>query len=140
MSNDQNIDFEEVEHTADNALYVRGKSLKELLRNAAHGMNSLMVGDDSIISNQVQQEVEVEALDAESLLVEWLAEIAFWAETHMLVFHRFEFVTITPSLVRATLIGGKVNKLQKHIKAVTYHNLKIIETKKGFEATVVFDV
>jgi SHS2 domain-containing protein len=42
--------------------------------------------------------------------------------------------------VRATLFGGKVSKLQKHIKAVTYHNLKIIETDKGLEATVVFDV
>jgi SHS2 domain-containing protein len=31
--------------------------------------------------------------------------------------------------------------LQKHIKAVTYHNLKIIEAEDGWlEATVVFDV
>ena len=140
MEEDQNIGFEEIEHTADNALRIYGHSMAELLRNAAHGMNSLMINDISIISDQIQKEVQVEALDSESLLVEWLAEIAYWAETHMIVFKHFEIETVTPSLVRATLCGGKVNKLQKHIKAVTYHNLKIIETDKGLEATVVFDV
>ena len=103
-------------------------------------MNSLMINDISIISDQFQKEVQVEALDCESLLVEWLTEIAYWSETHMIVFKQFEMETVTPSLVRATLTGGKVNKLQKHIKAVTYHNLEIIETNKGLEATVVFDV
>jgi SHS2 domain-containing protein len=140
MENDRNKGFEEVEHTADNALRIHGHSMEELLRNAAHGMNSLMLNHVSIISNQIQKYVEVEAMDAESLLVEWLAELAYWAETHMLVFNRFEIETVTPARVRATLFGGKVSKLQKHIKAVTYHNLKIIETDKGLEATVVFDV
>ena len=140
MEEDQNIGFEEVEHTADNALRIYGNSMAELLRNAAHGMNSLMISDDSTISTEIQKNVEVEAVDAESILVEWLAELAYWAETHMLVFKRFEINTVTPALVRATLYGHKVSKLQKHIKAVTYHNLKIIETDKGLEATVVFDV
>jgi SHS2 domain-containing protein len=36
--------------------------------------------------------------------------------------------------------GGHVPDLQKHIKAVTYHNLEIVETDQGVEATVVFDV
>jgi len=30
--------------------------------------------------------------------------------------------------------------LEKQIKAVTYHNLKIIKTAEGLEATIVFDV
>ena len=140
MEEDQNIGFAEIEHTADNALRIYGDSMAELLRNAAHGMNRLMINDDSMISTDVQKHVEVETVDAESMLVEWLAELAYWAETHMLVFKRFEIETMTPALVRATLFGGKVSKLQKHINAVTYHNLKIIETDKGLEATVVFDV
>ena len=140
MEDDQNIGYEEVEHTADNALRIHGHSMEELLQNAAHGMNSLMINDVSIISTQIQKNVEVEAMDAESVLVEWLAELAYWAEMHMLVFKRFEIETVTAVRVRATLFGGKVSKLQKHIKAVTYHNLKIIETEKGLGATVVFDV
>ncbi len=137
---DQYIGFEEVEHTADNALRVQGRSLEELLRNAALGMNRLMVQDVSSISIRTQKKMEVEALDSEGLLVEWLGELAYWAETQMLIFKRFEMKKVTPTNVRAILFGGKVNELQKHIKAVTYHNLKIIETDKGLEATVVFDV
>ena len=140
MKSDQNIKFEEVEHTADNALRIRGFSMEELLRNAAHGMNSLMINDVAVIASQIQKYVVVEAMDAESVLVEWLAELAYWAETHMLIFNRFEIETLTPTRVQATLFGGKVSKLQKHIKAVTYHNLKIINTDKGLEATVIFDV
>ncbi|HEX6384454.1 MAG TPA: archease, partial [Anaerolineae bacterium] len=40
----------------------------------------------------------------------------------------------------ATARGGRAPELQKHIKAVTYHNLQIIQTEAGLEATVVFDV
>ncbi len=140
MEDDQNRGYEEIEHTADNALRIHGHSMEELLQNAAHGMNSLMLNDVAIISTQIQKYVEVEAIDAESVLVEWLAELAYWAETHLLVFKRFEIESVTPVRVQATLFGGKVNKLQKHIKAVTYHNLEIIKTDKGLEATVVFDV
>ena len=132
--------FEEIEHTADKALLVSGCSWEELLINAAHGMNSLMVRDVSAIGTQTQKQASVEAPDAEGLLVEWLSELAYWAEKELLVFTRFEFQQATSTIAQATLYGGHVKKVQKHIKAVTYHNLEIIKTDKGLTATVVFDV
>jgi len=30
--------------------------------------------------------------------------------------------------------------MEKHIKAVTYHNLEIVQTARGLTATIVFDV
>ena len=92
------------------------------------------------ISHQIQKYVEVEALDAESLLVEWLSELAYWAETEMLIFTRFDLQKVTPTKVEANLFGEKVQKLEKHIKAVTYHNLRIAKTDRGLEVTIVFDV
>ncbi len=132
--------FEEIEHTADNALRVSGSSWEELLENAAHGMNSLMVSDVSAIGTQTRKQISVEAPDAEGLLVEWLSELAYWAEKELLAFTRFEFQQATSTIARATLFGGHVKKVQKHIKAVTYHNLEIVKTDKGLTATVVFDV
>ena len=132
--------FEEIEHTADYSLLVSGSSWKELLMNAAHGMNSLMVRDASAIGTQTQKQISIEAPDAEGLLVEWLSELAYWAEKELLVFTGFEFQEVTSTTVQATLHGGQVKKVQKHIKAVTYHNLKIVKTDKGLTATVVFDV
>ena len=129
-----------MEHTADCALHVWGKTLSELLLNAARGMNSLMAFDPSSIPDNIEQRVELEAIDAESLLVEWLSELAYWAETQMFIFRRFDLYNVTPIHLQAVMHGGHVSRLKKHIKAVTYHNLEIVETKKGVEATVVFDV
>ena len=134
------IGFKEIEHTADNALRVSGGSWEELLENAAHGMNSLMLRDVSAIGTQTQKQVSVEAPDGEGLLVEWLSELAYWAEKELLVFTRFEFQEATSKTAQVTLYGGHVKKVQKHIKAVTYHNLDIVKTDKGLTATVVFDV
>jgi SHS2 domain-containing protein len=134
------VTFEEVAHTADRALRIYGGSIQELLLNAAMGMNSLMVPEFTPSSSQEEKFVELDALDAESLLVEWLSELAFWAETEMLVFHKFDLQNLSPTHVRATMFGSRVPHLDKHIKAVTYHNIKILQTDDGLVATVVFDV
>jgi SHS2 domain-containing protein len=132
--------FEEVEHTADKALRIFGINLKELMISAAQGMTQLMIGDVSKISNEIEKSIELQADDAESLLVEWLGELAYWAETEMLVFKKFRITNVTATRLQAIVLGGKVAELEKHIKAVTYHNLEIKQTPKGLEVTVVFDV
>jgi len=132
--------FEEVEHTADKALRIFGINLKELMMSAAQGMTQLMVGGVSKISTEIEKSIELQAADAESLLVEWLSELAYWAETEMLVFKQFRITDVTATRLQATVLGGKAAKLEKHIKAVTYHNLEIMKTPKGLEVTIVFDV
>jgi SHS2 domain-containing protein len=82
----------------------------------------------------------LDAIDAESLLVEWLSELAYWAESEMLVFKKFKIQQATATHLQAKIFGGKTSMLEEHIKAVTYHNLKIVKTAKGLEATIVFDV
>lgn len=135
------VAFEEVEHTADCALRIYGRDLQELLLNAAHAMNSLMLMDFIPLSTiEVERSVNLNTLDAESLLVEWLSELAFWAETEMLVFHKFDMEHVSSTQVLSTAYGSRVAQLDKHIKAVTYHNLKISETEVGLSAVVVFDV
>ena len=132
--------FEEVEHTADWALRVRGRDLRELLVNAARGMSCLLVPDVEAVTTDVERRFELDALDAESLLVEWLSELAYWAEAESFVFREFELPRVAPDHLEATARGGYASNLQKHIKAVTYHDLEIVRREDGLEATVVFDV
>jgi SHS2 domain-containing protein len=134
------MEFEEVEHTADKALRVFGTNLTELFLNAAEGMTQLMVADVSEISTEIEKSIELNAIDTEGLLVEWLSELAYWAESDMLVFKKFRIQKATATHLQAKLFGGKTSILEEHIKAVTYHNLKIIRTSQGLEATIVFDV
>lgn len=132
--------FEEIEHTADRALRIYGSDLRQLLVNAAHGMNSLIVKKSAATLTPVEKSVELEAMDAEGLLVEWLSELAFWAETEMFVFSRFELHEVSTTRLKATIWGKRADQLEKHIKAVTYHNLEIVQADDGLAATVVFDV
>jgi SHS2 domain-containing protein len=137
---DRLVAFEEIEHTADRALRIFGKNFEELLLNAARGMNSLMVSEPNSGSERQRKLVEIDAMDAESLLVEWLSELSYWAEVDMLVFYEFEMESVSARHLKATVYGSRVKQLEKHIKAVTYHNLEIIQTEKGLTTTVVFDV
>jgi len=134
------IAFEEIEHTADRALIIYGRNLEELFVNAARGLNSLMGADEDLSSTPTTKSIQLDALDAESLLVEWLSELAYWAEAEMLVFSKFDLQNVSPIHVKALIYGNRVSQMEKHIKAVTYHNLEIIKTETGLEATVVFDV
>jgi SHS2 domain-containing protein len=58
----------------------------------------------------------------------------------MLVFSKFDMLGVSPTHVTAAVAGGRVSRLERHIKAVTYHNLEIVESETGLAATVVFDV
>ena len=134
------IAFEEIEHTADRALRIYGRNLEELLVHAALGLNSLLGADDSIDAAPVTKSIALDAMDAASLLVEWLSELAYWAEAEMLVFSKFDLHDISATRVNALIHGSRITRLENHIKAVTYHNLEITETESGLAATVVFDV
>jgi len=64
--------IEEIEHTADLAIRVRGRHLEELFVNAALGMAMLMA-DLKEIAPHVERHVELEEFDAGTLLVSWLS-------------------------------------------------------------------
>ena len=70
----------------------------------------------------------------------WLTELAYWAEMEGIVYHIFELDEVTSTHLHAVVRGNHIISLQKHVKAVTYHNLQIVETRDGLEATIVFDV
>jgi SHS2 domain-containing protein len=132
--------YEIVNHTADWAIRVYGVDMADLLSNAAKGMSYLLIDDLSSVPSNVQRQIEMESIDAESLLVDWLSELAYWAESELLVFTSFSFAHADETQLKATLTGGEVPALTKHIKAVTYNDLDIVETESGLVATVVFDV
>ena len=131
--------IQEIEHTADWAIRVRGKTLEELFANAALGMAMLMAEVDTI-KPDIERWVQMEAYDLEALLVSWLSELLWFNEESDAVFVRFEIESLTPSFIKATVWGGPVSRQWKHIKAVTFHDLEIIETDEGYEVALVFDV
>lgn len=141
-TNPGSFEFEEIEHTADVGLRVRGKDLPALFVNAARGMWTLIVPDIDSAEPIVTRKIELEAMDLEVLLVDWLSELLYLHETEHEAYSQFAVHEISPTYLRAEARGAPVkgHTLRKHIKAVTFNDLAIEETAEGFGATIVFDV
>jgi len=131
--------FRELEHTADWAIQVWAPDLPTLFVKAAEGMNSLSVVQLEQ-GNRIRQAIAFDALELESLLVMCLEEILYLGEHHGLGFDRFEVEITDGFSMRSILSGAKIKKIDKEIKAVTFHNMKVSQTELGYEVTIVFDV
>lgn len=140
--NDRSIQFEEVGHTAEIGLRVAAPDLANLFAIAARGMWTLIVPDVETIEPNLTRSVELEAMDAEVLLVDWLSEQLYLHEAEHEVYSQFEIESISSTRLRAKLHGRPADgvRLAKHIKAVTFNELSIEEADTGLTATIVFDV
>jgi SHS2 domain-containing protein len=130
--------FEEISHTADWSVRVWAQDLPSLFAEAARAMNSLagtVTGNDP----RVKRTFASEAPDSESLLVAFLSELVYYQEQENLAFDKFE-VEVKSKELKVHMEGAQTASVDKAIKAVTYHNLKILKTDHGFETTIVFDV
>ena len=130
--------FEEVSHTADWSARVWAPDLPALFKEAARAMNSLS-GTVIGTNDRVSRALEVEGPDPESLLVAFLSELVFYQEQENLTFDDFD-LRVAGQWLKVAMEGAQTESVDKAIKAVTYHNLKIERTTEGFETTIVFDV
>ncbi len=131
--------FREIPHTADWALHVWGADLHELFGEAARGMITL-AGARLAEGRRVKRTVEIEAPDVESLLVAFLSEVLYFMEQEHLGFDVFHILEVEGQKLRAELEGAPLLSLTKAIKAVTFHNLNVRRTDRGYEVEIVFDV
>lgn len=130
--------YEEIDHTADWAFRAFGHDLKELYENAAYAIFDLEGTMDAPIT--VTRNVNVQGIDHEGLLVNWLNELLFLQETKNETYQQFNITQLTDTELEATIQGAASPPTKKFIKAVTYHDLKIERTPHGWQATIVVDV
>lgn len=139
---DTNLFYEELEHTADWAIRVWGETLVDLFEHAALAMFELQ-GAQMRAQTFVETEVSCHAPDLESLLVAWLNELLFLSEVNDTLFTRFTTCIQTdcePDIrLEARVTGSPGRGPMAHIKAVTFYDLTIRRSSRGWEATVTFD-
>jgi len=128
----------EIEHTADWEIHVWAPDMAGLLVQAAKGMYALSQ-TRLTHSPRITRDLEIPYQDRESLIVDFLSELLFYAEDEDLGFD-----TIRPQLNEASCVfqleGASITQQAKEIKAVTFHNLKVKETGHQLEVNIVFDV
>ena len=130
--------FKEIEHMADWELEAWAPDMAGLLEQAARGMYHL-AGVQVAALPRIHRQVEIETTDAESLVVSFLSELLFIAETGNQAFDHFNLEVENFSL-HASLEGAALESLAKEIKAVTYHKIHVRHADSGLRVNVVFDV
>ena len=136
--------FEVLEHTADIGLRAWGKTREALFENCALGLAEILdrSGNGEVAEGTGRVAVELHATDIEALLVEWMNEVLFALEGEEACLHGSRITEITEAELRAQIELSACAGIPEatELKAATYHQLSILETPRGWEATVYFDV
>jgi SHS2 domain-containing protein len=150
-----------LEHKADLKIKVFGKTKKELFENAMVGMfkaakyettkrlttkrlTTKRLTTKRLTTKRLTTKrlaIKIKSIDLPSLLVDFLSEVLYLAETKKLVFEKVEFKKFTENEIEAKLTGNQLKRMGIHIKGVTYHELDIRQKKDGtWQATILFDI
>lgn len=129
---------EEVKHTADLALRVWAADFHSLLIQSAKGMYAL-IGVQQQHDHAVTQRLQLPKTSREVILVDFLNELVFLLEEEQQFFDHFNF-NDEETLVTIEMKGYQAISYDRQIKAVTFHNLEIIERQQRLETTITFDI
>jgi SHS2 domain-containing protein len=135
--------FRILEHTADIGFEAFGTTRKEVFANAACALMHLIVDLETIAPRQ-ELALRAEASDIPGLLVNWLSEILYRFDAEGWLFRDFEFDKLSGHSLAAVARGEKFDRRRHQVKllvkAVTYHQLDLRETAKGWRAQVYVDI
>ncbi|HCL00417.1 MAG TPA: hypothetical protein DHW42_09990 [Candidatus Marinimicrobia bacterium] len=131
------------DHTSDLGVQVRGADLKTLFKNAALALTDLMT-DIKTVQNQSDRIIEVEADNIELLLREWLGELLYIFHTSGFLVSDINVLDMSNRHFKARIFGEQYQKkrhvLQREIKSVTYHQLKVIVEEHEATAKFIMDI
>jgi SHS2 domain-containing protein len=134
--------FQFIDHTADAGILVKAPTLEGMFETAALGFSELVTKVDSL-NCLIQRQFRLQEDDMETLLVSWLQELLYLLDTEGLIFGRFQ-VKLKDLALEATAWGQvfdpEIHTMKTEIKAVTYHQLEVVEDQEGWKAQVIFDI
>jgi SHS2 domain-containing protein len=125
-----------VEHTAELGLELSAPTREGIFQEGFAAMAELLGAGAEPGGTPAGARVELEAGDGAALLADWLAELAFLAETEGLAPEALDALAVGDTALQAS-VRGRHTRVDHLVKAVTYHGLVL---EPGWRAAVVFDV
>jgi SHS2 domain-containing protein len=135
--------YELFEHTADLGLRATAATLDELFAEAATALFSAIVEDLATVNPATSLRVDLSGTDREYLLFDWLKELLYRFDAEHLVFCRFEVSVRDDGLTGIAWgepLDAERHVLSHEVKAITYHELKVVPTADGWLAEVIVDI
>ena len=131
--------FRWVEHTGELELELEADSERGVFEAAFEAMRELLAGDAEGDEPAMRREISLAGEDRAVMLADWIAELAYLAETEGLVPRRLAAFNLTEAGLEALVEGG-AEEPPHLVKAVTYHRLALQRAGDGWHATAVLDV
>lgn len=129
-----------VEHPGEVRLHLRAAGLGELATVAGRALAELELGQMPGPVQGAWRHITVQGRDREAVLVHWLNELIYLAESERWVAAEFAVDRETDTELRMRARGIAVTDAPSRVKAATFHGLHIAAVPTGVEADVVLDV
>lgn len=147
MQLDNDNGFEFLDHPADLGLRIWGDSLDSLFFQAHRALTSTLFDIEQIDSSTTTS-IELESFDRDQLMYDWLSELIFLFDAEGKIFNSVSFERIeiaeNKSFLLAKACGEEYSpgkhQIKTYVKAITMHQLSIIEKENGFESTIYLDI
>lgn len=128
-----------IDHTADIGVRVNSPTIAMLFKEAAFALADILGGWGHRRSDEIS--INARGIDLEDLLVRWLQEILYLIEVKGWRPVSICIEELSETEARGVLEGACTGEpLAAEVKAVTYHNLKIVHIDNNFEATIILDM
>jgi SHS2 domain-containing protein len=115
-------------------------SLGDLIAEAGRALAEIQLRTPAGPATGPWRPVKVSSTDRASLLVEWLNELVFLAETDRWVGTEFEVEQVGDRSLRARARGVTVDRVPGLVKAATLHDLRVQDVPGGIEGEVILDI
>ena len=134
---------ETFDHTADVGLAARADSPEELLEALAECMCDLVCPRKNV-THESKRTIAVEAPDFEALTVDFLEAVLSAIQTDRFAVAEVKVTGVTQTSAAAELRGAELDphrhEILTEIKAVTYHELEVVERGGQWTARVILDL
>ncbi len=130
--------------TADIGLHIVGKNKKELIVNSFKGI-SYLIGTPKIKVNNRElkkESIKIKKESFESLIVNFLNEVIFIHEKTVSLPYKFKVIELKNNSLLGSiyLLPKNLSNFRYELKAVTYHNLKIVKKRKYYHIKILIDI
>jgi SHS2 domain-containing protein len=128
------------EHVGELQLWVTAPSEPEVFAEALRALAEVLAEEATPAAPAEEERmIALDGSDRAALLADWIAELAFLAETEDFVPEALERIELGPAGLNAR-VRGRMGRPPHLVKAVTYHDLRFEPVPGGWRAQVVLDV
>ncbi len=129
-----------LEHTSELELRIRAPTFADLIAEAARALAELMLRGRADTAPGPWRKLTVHSADRGALLVDWLNELIYRAETELWVPIEIRAESVSDRCLSVQARGVAVEEAPALVKAATFHRLRVDEVADGLEAEVILDV